>query len=184
MFARISAAAFALLLGLAAMSATAQQDDDTADLAEPPMTVEYLAQILQVLDPDATVQQNTWQLEIGEVLIIVVADPEADRMRAMIPIRAADALTPDDMRRMMQANFDTALDGRYAVAQGVLWATFIHPLKPLEKNQLISGLGQIINLAQSYGSLYSGGALAYGGGDSGALQRDLIDELLRKGEEI
>ncbi len=31
----------------------------------------------------------------------------------------------------MQANFDTALDARYAIAKGALWSTFIHPLSDL-----------------------------------------------------
>ncbi|MEL7259304.1 MAG: hypothetical protein AAFN80_15945, partial [Pseudomonadota bacterium] len=87
-------------------------------------------------------------------------------------------------KRMMQANFDSALDGRYAIANDMVWATYIHPLSALEKDQLISGLGQIINLSKSYGTLYSGGAMQFGGGDSGALQRELIDELLKKGQEI
>ena len=116
--------------------------------------------------------------------MIVIADPAADRMRAIAPIREVEGIAPEDLHRMMQANFDSALDGRYAIAQGTLWAAFIHPLSPLEKNEFISGLGQVVNLAKSYGTLYSGGALTFSGGDSGALQRELIDELLELGEEI
>ena len=86
--------------------------------------------------------------------------------------------------RMMQANFDTALDARYAVAKGQLWAVFIHPLSPLKKDQLISSLGQTVNIARTYGTLYTGGALQFGGGDSPGIQRQLIEELLEKGEEI
>jgi len=102
----------------------------------------------------------------------------------MAPIRSAEGVTEDDMRRMMQANFDTALDARYAIAQGRLWAVFIHPFRALEKDQLISGIGQTVNLALTYGNLYTGGALTYRGGDSPAIQRDLIDRLLKKGEPI
>ena len=51
----------------------------------------------------------------------MIADPRADRMRAMVPIRSADALEQDELLRLMQANFDSALDARYAVAQGRLW---------------------------------------------------------------
>jgi hypothetical protein len=102
----------------------------------------------------------------------------------MVPIRSANELTSEDMMRMMQANFDAALDARYAVANGTLWAVFIHPLSPLKKDQFISGLGQTVNVASTYGTLYSGGAMQFGGGDSNSLQRDLIDELLKKGEEI
>ncbi|MEM6577256.1 MAG: hypothetical protein AAF678_02075, partial [Pseudomonadota bacterium] len=100
------------------------------------------------------------------------------------PVRDTDDLSAEELTRMMQANFDTALDARYAIARDTVWATFIHPLRPLEKDQLISGLGQVVNLAQSYGTLYSGGAMSFGGGDSGALQRALIEELLKKGQEI
>jgi len=41
-----------------------------------------------------------------------------------------------------------------------------------------------VNIANTYGTLHSGGAAEFGGGDSGDLQRKLIDDLLKKGEEI
>jgi hypothetical protein len=116
--------------------------------------------------------------------VLIVTDETADRMRAITPVAKSDEVSTEDMQRILQANFDTALDARYALAKDILWSAFIHPLTPLEKDQLISGLGQVVNLAQSYGTLYSGGALQYGGGDSGALQRALIDDLLKKGEDI
>ena len=105
-------------------------------------------------------------------------------MRAMSPIRPAAGLSQADLERMMQANFDSALDARYAIANGTLWSVFIHPLSPLERDEFISGLGQVANVAQSYGTLYSGGALQFGGGDSGGLQRQLLDELLKRGEDL
>ena len=98
--------------------------------------------------------------------------------------RQAEGLEPDELMRLMQANFDTALDARYAVANGRLWGTFIHPLSPLEREQFISALIQTVNLARTYGTLYSGGAQTFGGGDSNGLYQDLFSELLRKGEDI
>ncbi|MEM0945090.1 MAG: hypothetical protein AAGI70_14220, partial [Pseudomonadota bacterium] len=136
------------------------------------------------LDPEAIRQGNAFQMTIEDLPIIIVTDPLADRMRAMVPIRSVQGIEPGEMLRMMQANFDTALDARYAVAQGRLWSTFIHPLSPLEKDQLISGLGQVVNLAQTYGSLYTGGAMTFRGGDSEGIHRALIDDLLKKGEDI
>ena len=105
-------------------------------------------------------------------------------MRAMVPIRAADGLDPEELMRLMQANFDTALDARYAVARGRLWGVFIHPLSPLQKTQFLSGLAQTVSVAQTYGTAYSGGALSYGGGDSHGIYRELLEELQKKGEEI
>ena len=155
-----------------------------AQEGEPRMTVTRLTEILMALDPDLKGGPEIWEARIAETTLLVVADADNDRMRVMVPIGDAASLTPEELTRMMQANFDTALDGRYAIAQGLLWAAFIHPLGALEKDELISGIGQVINLADSFGTLYSGGLLSYGGGDSGALQRALIDDLLKRGEEI
>lgn len=169
-----------LFLTIAPLMLTAQEDPP----AKPVMTLELLGEIIAALDPEAQTNGTVWQMTIAGTPVLVVTDQTADRMRAMAPIRNSAELSPDDLRRMMQANFDSALDARYAIAQGTLWATFIHPLSPLEKDEFISGLGQTVNLAQTYGTLYSGGALQYGGGDSGDIQRRLIDDLLKKGEEI
>ncbi|WP_417727370.1 hypothetical protein [Roseovarius sp.] len=170
-----------LLVSLCLLSNPLAAQEPTQD---PPMTLERLDTIIRTLDPAAQSNGSIWQLSINEVQVLIVTDETADRMRAMTPVAKTEELTPEDLNRILQANFDTALDARYAIAKDLLWAAFIHPLKPLEKDEFISGLGQVVNLAQSYGTLYSGGALQYGGGDSGALQRALIDGLLKKGEEI
>ncbi|WP_298258444.1 hypothetical protein [uncultured Litoreibacter sp.] len=152
--------------------------------SEPPMTLPRMAEILTALDPDVETGGTAFRLTVSDVPVVIVTDPLADRMRALIPIRSVDGMTAEEVMRVMQANFDTALDARYAVAQGQLWAVFIHPLSPLEKDQLISGLGQAANLALTYGTLFTGGAMQFGGGDSTQLHRELIDKLLKKGEEI
>ena len=162
---------------LIATSAHAQE-------AEPPMTLPRLGEIIQTLDPEAQLAGTSFRLAIDDVPVLIITDPVADRMRAMVPIRDASDMTPEEVMRVLQANFDSALDARYAVAQGRLWAVFIHPLSPLERDQFISGLGQTINVAKTYGSLYTGGAMQFGGGDSRGLQRQLIDKLLEKGQEI
>ena len=123
-------------------------------------------------------------LVVEDVRLLVITDVESDRMRVMTPIRPYQEVSAAEMTRMMQANFDSALDARYAIAQGMLWAAYIHPLSPLEKNQLISGIGQVVNLARTYGSVYSGGGLSFGGGDSEDINRQLIEKLLEKGEEV
>ena len=178
-----------LLLPLAATAQEATPETPEAeatpqDAPEPDMTLDRLDAILRALDPEAQSNGAVWQFNVGEVQVLVVTDESADRMRALTPVARSADISAEQMTRMMQANFDSALDARYAIAKDVLWAAYIHPLSPLQKDQLISGVGQVVNLAQSFGTLYSSGALLYGGGDSGALQRALIDELLKKGEEI
>ena len=155
-----------------------------AQEAEPPMTLERLAEIILSVDPGAQVRGTSFQMTVEDIPILIVTDPAADRMRAMVPIRSVEGMEEGEMRRVMQANFDTALDARYAVARGRLWSVFIHPLSPLERDQFLSGIGQTVNLATTYGSLYTGGAMTFGHGDSRNLHRDLIDRLLDNGQEI
>lgn len=170
--------ALAVLLGLA----TAARAQTPAP--EPPMTLDRMDAILTALDPDAAREGGLFRLTIEGFAIMVVTDVPSDRMRAMISISEAEAMDAEALRRLMQANFDSALDARYAIANGRLWSVFIHPFAALEKDQLISGIAQTVNVAKTYGTLYSGGALQFGGGDSNDLQRDLIDRLLKKGVDI
>ncbi|QPH55243.1 hypothetical protein [Pontivivens ytuae] len=176
----------AVLLSVAVLSApaTLAQDASEPPTVEEAMTVPRLAEILIALDPEARGNGSAFELTIAELPVTIFTDAGADRMRAMIPIRSAEGMSREELERAMQANFDTALDARYAVANGRLWAVYIHPLSPLEKDQLISGLGQLANIALTYGNEYSGGALAFGGGDSARMQRERIEELLRRGRDI
>lgn len=172
------------LIFFGTLSAAQERDAPAPETqTEPPMTFERLASIVQVIDEDAQLRGATIQFTVQDVPVMVVADPRADRMRAMVPIRSADSLEADELMRLMQANFDSALDARYAVAQGRLWGVFIHPLSPLEQDQFLSGVAQTVNVARTYGQTYSGGAQVFGGGDSNGIYQDLLDEL-REGQAL
>lgn len=172
----------ALALVSAASMALAQ--DTPVPAPEPQMTMTRMAEIIRAIDPDARPAGNMIELTIDDIPLIVIADPVANRMRAMVPIRSAAGLSSDELMRLLQANFDTALDARYAVARGRLWGVFIHPLGPLEKDQLISALIQTVNVARTYGQSYSGGAQVFGGGDSNGIYKELFEELQERGQEL
>lgn len=174
-----------------AITETLPEGDDYAGKAETdpsataePMTLARLEAILRAVDPDLETNGAMFRLKVGEVQAIIVTDARADRMRILVPVRPAEGLTEADLKRMMQANFDSALDARYAIARGTLWSAFIHPLSPLGKDELLSGLGQTVNLASSYGGLYASGGLVFQGGDSAPLHKQLIEDLLKKGEDL
>jgi len=179
----IRALCFALVL--TPMAAFAQ---DPAAPEEPPleapMTMARLGDIVQALDPDVIARGPTLEFTLDGIPVIVVADAQADRMRAMVPIASAEGLSPGDLMRMMQANFDSALDARYAVANGRLWGVFIHPLSPLEKDQFLSGLVQTITVARTYGTGYTSGGAVFGGGDSRGIYQELLEGLRKKGQEL
>lgn len=170
---------FAFLLGVAlAGLATPARAQDKA------MTVDYMETLIERLDPEVERAGGAFRFTIEDVPVLIVTDARADRMRAMVPIRSADSLNEEDLVRMMQANFDSALDARYAVAEGRVWATFIHPLSPLKDDQFISGVGQTVNLALTYGTLFSSGAGQFGRGDSAGEQQKLLERLQERGQEL
>lgn len=171
---------------------TAAQDSQT----EPPanrghtpgvhtaMSNARLGVLIQRLDPGAQSDGGYWQLRVAERDVTVISDDGADRMRILTGVVRAEDLSRTQLYRLMQANFDTALDARYSIAKSILWSTYLHPLSALTDEQFLLGLGQVINLANTYGSSFSSGALIFGGGDSGEQQRQLIQDLMEKGLEI
>jgi len=184
------ALAIASLIALAAAAAPglAQQSEARpAAPAEPPeeaapstataMTGERLIELLGKLDPEAQRDGNGLQFSIGDRVHILIFDSDADRMRLMSPIAEAEILGPELMQRIMQANFDSALDARYALAQGIVWSVFVHPLSSLDEAFLASALGQVHTAAETFGTTFSSGMLTYGGGDSQARIEELIEAL-------
>lgn len=178
--------AILLIMGLTAGLPVLAQDDNQpeAPQVEAPMSLPRLMDILLAVDPELRTNGTAFEMTVADLPVTVITDPIADRMRALIPIRSADGMSREELERVMQANFDTTLDARYAVAQGRLWAVYIHPLAALERDQLLSALGQLVNSAHTYGTDYSGGLFTFGGGDSARMQRERIEDLLRRGEDI
>lgn len=148
-----------------------------------PMTPERLNGLILRIDENAQRQGNTWQLQVEGMPVTVIIDTNADRMRIVTAVIEVDKLTNESMARLLQANFDSALDARYAIARNILWGTFIHPLSSLDDAEFLSGLGQVVNLVFTFGTTYSSGLFFFGGGDSNdIMRRELIDRLLKDGQ--
>ena len=188
---KLFGAMFLALVAVLPLSAFAQGEEENA--APPafverapgePMTVERLEAIIRIFDPEAERNLNSFSFKMPvqdmELNIQVITDPAAGRMRIVIPIVMETSLGPERVKRIMQANFDSALDARYALAQGVLWATFIHPLSLLSDEEFLSGLSQTLNLVATYGSTYSSGLFVFGGGDSQGILDRLLEDYRRK----
>lgn len=151
-----------------------------------PATIESAARLLEIvvaIDEAARLTGNGATFEIEDTTVTLVFDVRADRMRLISQIRPSDGLSGSQLRRLMQANFDTALDARYAVAQGQLWSTFMHRMTTLETEDFVSALAQTVTLVKTYGTTYSSGAMSFGGGDSAAELQKRLDRALRPDEE-
>lgn len=126
----------ALMMGLPIPAIS--QDSAPQEIPAPQhMTVTRLGEIAARLDREMVTDGSRFQITIDDIPVLIVTDAAADRMRVMVPIRSAAGLEPEELMRLLQANFDSALDARYAVAQGKLWGVFIHPLRALEPQELI-----------------------------------------------
>lgn len=144
-----------------------------------------IAALLEKLELEVQGGDGNWRFELGERLVMIITDESADRMRVVAPIIPASELSEPQLRRVMQANFDSALDARYAIAKGTLWSTFIHPLGSLSDQEFLLGVGQVVNLVNTFGSSFSSGLLLFGGGDSrGIREQELLEELVDKGLAI
>lgn len=171
-------------LGTACMA----QETEAPETQEPPqesapsaMNTDKLHALIMKINPEATRDQNMWQFQLAGRAVYIVADPAADRMRVMSPIAQTGTLPVELYERMLQANFDSALDARYAVAQNLVWSVFIHPLSSLTERDLLSGTAQTVTAAINFGTSFSSGATVYGGGDSnGIIGRELLEELLKR----
>lgn len=102
--------AFFFLTVLAVALPVHAQDD-----AREPMTLDRLDLLINAVDGQAerSVDGDVWQLSIVDVAVSVVTDESNDRMRILVPISYVEGVDPDLLMRLMQANFDTALDARY-----------------------------------------------------------------------
>lgn len=147
-----------------------------------PMTAERLAELVIAVDDEAVLDGATWFFHVADLEVVVVYDVSADRMRILIPIGDAGEIEADEILRLMQANFDSALDARYAIANGTLWGAFIHPLSTLTDEEFLVGIGQTANVVMSYGTSYSSGLFIFGNGDSAEIERNRLIESLRQTE--
>jgi hypothetical protein len=160
-FGRLARQVLALLLCFGGALGASAEDEQHPD--NPPMTQTHMESLLRSLAPGAAGVSGALSFKFDGVQIECISDPEHNRMRLVAAIGPVSDLTAEHVARILEANFHTALDARYATSNGYLYAAFIHPLSPLTEGELRSAVSQVSNLAQAFGTTYSSGELVYGG---------------------
>ncbi|WP_299488257.1 hypothetical protein [Acaryochloris sp. IP29b_bin.137] len=127
-------------------------------------TMDQLAAILREEATDVQVEAGQISFKYEGRTMLILTSAQHDRMRIIAPIQKATDLTSEQRDNMLLANFHTALDGRYAVSNGIVFATFLHPLSTLHEQDFRSALSQVHQLVQNFGTTYSSGALGFGAG--------------------
>jgi hypothetical protein len=166
--------------GISAQDRAEGESPESEALNGRPMTAERLGELILNIDDTATLESTSWHFNVSGLDAVAIYDVYADRMRIVIPIGRVDELEEGELPRLMQANFDSALDARYAIAQGLLWGTYIHPLSTLTDEEFLVGVGQTANIVFTYGTSYSSGLFMFNGGDSVEIERKKLIEELKK----
>ena len=128
---------------------------------EKPINNFELKQMLSQLVGHIGGQEGAWNIAYNGVPMVVLTSPTHDRMRIVSPIRDSSDIDPSHMTELLRANFDRALDARYAFFKGNLWSVYLHPLGSLTEAELASALNQVANLVKNYGSTYSSSHLQF-----------------------
>lgn len=120
-----------------------------------------MGKLLESYLQDFEGQPGFWRGTRHEVPVFVFSDDEHDRMRLMSPIGLVEELDADLLHVLLQANYDRALDARYAMRGNELWSVVVHPLATLATDDLPSLFDQVVMLAKNTGSSFASTELVF-----------------------
>ncbi len=127
------------------------------------MTNEKIQKILYREAQDVEGQLGAWQFNYRQHQTMILTDENANRMRIMTPVIEEKDLEEEQYKLMLEANFDRALDAKYALFDGIVWAVFTHPLAELEVEQFKNAMNQVITLSETFGTTYNSTDFVFGG---------------------
>ncbi len=138
------------------------------------MRLEQLAELLERTVEDFRQSPTHWQFAHHDIPMACLIDQNFDRMRFIAPVTEVGELDDATKDAILEANFHTALDARYASSNGLLFAAFIHPLSSLDEPLARSALDQVASLVHTFGTHYTSGTLEFIGSQDDGL--DDIDD--------
>ena len=95
------------------------------------------------------------QFIYNDVQMFLMMDVQHDRMRVIAPVADYSQLSREHLDAIMISNYHRALDARYAMSNGILYAAYIHPLSELSRVQVEYSVEQVANLAKTFGTAYT-----------------------------
>ncbi|NJN22925.1 MAG: hypothetical protein HC812_19320 [Leptolyngbya sp. RL_3_1] len=90
---------------------------------------------------------DAWQVETPEFRLLVLLSADLSWLRVLVPIAPAQAVQPY-LTQLLEANFETTQEGRYALHQDILWGAFHHELASLQPNTLDAAITRLLGLKQ------------------------------------
>lgn len=126
------------------------------------MNLQEIEGVLREAAESCDGEDGAWEFELQGVRMACLTDTHFDRVRVIAPVVELEEMSDEQRDAVLEANFHTALDARYATSDGVLYAAFLHPLAELSADLLRSGIEQVVNLVATFGTSYSGGTVVFG----------------------
>jgi hypothetical protein len=147
------------------------------------MTHGTLARLLERLLEDMEGSDGFWHGQRNDVTVYVVSDVEHDRMRIMAPIGELRVTDSSFLSILLQANFDRALDAKYALRKKELWSVFMHPLSTIVPDDLGTFVDQVVQLVKNTGTTYASSDLIFGVSEDERLDLEYEGEDDGEGDE-
>lgn len=131
------------------------------------MTTSAIGRLLDSYLTELEGEDGFWRGMREDVQIFVLSDDSHDRMRIMAPIGELKELESKVLQMLLEANYDRALDAKYALRGKEVWSVSVHPLATLAPDDFASFLDQVVRLVKNTGSSYASSDLVFGAGHPG-----------------
>jgi hypothetical protein len=125
------------------------------------MTTSAISKLLESYLVDLEGQPGFWRGMREEVPIYVFSDDANDRMRIMAPVGELKESDPKILEVLLHANYDRALDAKYALRGLEVWAVCVHPLATLAPDDFASFIEQVVRLVKNTGTTYASSDLVF-----------------------
>jgi len=125
------------------------------------MTTAAISKLLESYLSDLEGHPGFWRGIREQVPVYAFSDDKNDRMRLMAPIGELRELDPQVLKVLLQANYDRALDAKYALRGNEVWAVAVHPLATLAPDDFASFINQVVKLVKNTGSTYASSDLVF-----------------------
>ena len=90
---------------------------------------------------------TSWQVETPNFRLLVLLSEDSSWLRILLPI--ADVLEAQPfLDQLLEANFDTTLETRYAIHQNLLWGVFQHNFATLATADFAAAVARLLALQQ------------------------------------
>ena len=144
-----------------------EQKNQPESLTEPEttsagMTQSELKKIITEIAENVQGSANNITFYYNGANMALLSNVAANRMRIIAPVISAKDMSEQQILASLVSNYHLALDARYAIGDGVLYSVYIHPLKELTDEQLVSAVRQVATLRNTFGTSYTSGELSFG----------------------